>query len=182
MSIGNVRPTTPVRPLTRAAAPAPAQAAQAPAPKAPVVARGPVADRSKVTGTMVGLAAGAAGGASWGLMWLVTGAAVPPIVWGVTAAIAVAAAGVGFLGGERIGKMLEGTKGTGAKHVVAQAMGGTVGAVLGLTGGFWLGAFALGTLVGTPLVGLATGAVVAVLGAMGGAEGAKRLAAAVTGK
>ena len=183
MSIGNVRTTTPARPVTRAAAPAQpaAAAAPAPAPKAPVVARGPVATTSKVTGTVVGLAAGGAGAASLSLLWLIGGTAVPVAAYAAMAGIAAVATGIGFLGGDRIGKMLEGQKDGGAKHAVAQVAGGAVGGVLGLTGGFWLGAWALGGLVGTPVIGLATGAAVAVLGALGGAEGAKRLMKAVTG-
>lgn len=184
MSIGPVRTAAPVRPVRPATAAKPAQAAQAPAPKAPVVARGPVDTGSKVGGLVAGTAAGVGGAMSIALLWMIGGGSFlsgGPLGLGLMALATVTGAGLGWLGGDRIGDWLEGTKAQGKNHAVAQVAGGAVGGVLGLAGGFWMGAMTLGALVGTPAIGIVTGVAMAALGAIGGAEGAKRLANKVFG-
>jgi hypothetical protein len=181
-TIGSVRPTTPVRTARPAQAPASnAAPAQAPKPKAPAVARGPVDTGAKVGGSVAGLLAGAGGAASIALLFLAGGTMVTPAGWAVMAGVTALGGGLGYLGGDRIGDMLEGKKATGKPHTVSQVVGGAAGGVLGLAGGFWLGGIALGRFFGGPAIGLVTGVAAAALGALGGAEGAKRLAAKITG-
>ena len=190
MSVGPVRTTPVVRPVRPAQAIAPAanaasaKPAQAPAPKAPVVARGPVDTGSKFGGLVAGTAAGLGGAFSIALLWMVGGGSLlsgGPIGLGLMALSTAAGAGLGWLGGDRLGDMLEGKKAAGKPHTAAQVAGGAVGGVLGLAGGFWLGAMTLGGLVGTPAIGIVTAVAAAGLGALGGAEGAKRLASKLFG-
>lgn len=174
MQIGPTRPVTPAsRPTSRVIQAAPA--ARKPAPAQAIRAQGAPDTASKVGGTLLGTAAGVGGAYSlWALLTIGSGA-VPLLGWAAMGAMVLTGAGLGFLGGDRLGDKLEGKQATGKPHKLAQLGGGALGGVLGLAGGFWLGAFTLGSLAGTPLVGLATGALAAGLGALGGAEGARRL-------
>lgn len=183
MSIGPVRPSTPVRTVRPAAAATPAKPA-APAPKAPVAARGPVDTGSKIGGAIAGTAAGVGGALSIALLWMVGGGSLlsgGPVGLGLMALATATGAGLGWLGGDRLGDTLEGKQAAGKRQLAAQVAGGAVGGVLGLAGGYWLGAMTFGALLGTPVLGLVTALGMAALGALGGAEGAKRLANKIAG-